>query len=145
LLDFGARLIGRQPHYVPLVAPRGELAAMSADGAYAGCMAIVPPGWRNEVAARLLLSLPLYRPLRYASHVGCPTLLIACARDTVVSAKAAADAAHRIGTAARLVVLPIDHFDIYRGTWFERSSSEQIDFFRSALMGDNAAVSVKLN
>lgn len=143
LLDLGAILIGHRPHYVPLVAPHGELAAMSTPGAYEGCMAIVPPGWRNEVAARFLLTLPLYRPLLYARDVTCPTLLVACARDTIVSARAAADAAARIGDNARLVVLPIDHFDVYRGSWFERTCSEQIAFFGTALQRGDASVKAR--
>lgn len=143
LLDVGAMLIGHRPHYVPLVAPHGALAAMSTQGAYEGCMAIVPPGWRNEIAARFFLTLPLYMPVLYASDVNCPTLLVACARDTIVSPKAAADAAARIGDNARLVVLPIDHFDVYKGNWFERSCAEQIAFFHSALQAGDASVKAK--
>ncbi|MFA5892275.1 MAG: alpha/beta hydrolase, partial [Actinomycetota bacterium] len=54
------------PFYVPLVAPAGEIAAMPTPDAYAGLKAIVPPGWRNQVAARLFLRLPFYRPIRHA-------------------------------------------------------------------------------
>ena len=86
---------GLSPYYVPLVAPPGELAAMPTPDAYEGLKAIVPPGWRNEVAARLFLRLPFYRPIRYAREVACPTLIIACERDTVVSPEAAAKAAER--------------------------------------------------
>jgi len=139
LLDVGAMLVGQSPHYVPLVAPHGELAAMATQAAYAGCMAIVPPGWRNEVAARFFLTLPLYRPVLYANDVRCPTLLVVCAHDTIVSAAAAADTAARLREWARLIELPIDHFDIYRGEWFERSCAEQVAFFRSALFGANGA------
>lgn len=145
LLDVATMMTGQPPHYVPLVAPDGELAAMSTPGAYESCMAIVPPGWRNEVAARFFLSLPLYRPLLYACDVNCPTLLIVCAQDSVVSPKSAADVASRIGENARLVALPIDHFDIYRGIWFERSSSEELRFFESALAEDKADRAVQIN
>jgi pimeloyl-ACP methyl ester carboxylesterase len=108
---------------------------MPTPDAYDGLMAIVPPGWRNEVAARLFLRLPFYRPIRYAGEVACPTFLIACGHDTVVSTEAAAKVAERMGDKARLVTLPIGHFAIYRGEWFERSSSEQLAFFRQALGG----------
>lgn len=133
LKDIACAAVGRTPYYVPLVARKGELGVMASDYAYAGCLAIVPPGWRNEVAARIFFSLPLYRPLRQADKVQCPTLLIACAHDSIVSATSAAEAAARIGEKARLVVLPIDHFDIYRGEWFERSVDEQVAFFCDAL------------
>ena len=124
---------GLSPYYVPLVAPPGELAAMPTADAYAGLKAIVPPGWRNEVAARLFLRLPFYRPIRYASDVKCPALVIACEQDTVVSTKAAAKAVERMAGEARFITLPIGHFAIYLGQWFERSSSAQLDFFTVAL------------
>ncbi len=133
MLDLARAALGQPPHYVPLVAPPGELAAMATDDAYAGCMAIVPPGWRNEVAARFLLSLPLYRPVHHAHDVTCPTLLIACAHDSVVSSAAAAETAARMGGNAHLVTLPIGHFEIYLGAWFERSCDEQLEFFQAAL------------
>jgi pimeloyl-ACP methyl ester carboxylesterase len=127
--------LGLSPYYVPLVAPAGEIAAMPTADAYAGLKAIVPPGWRNQVAARLFLRLPFYQPIRYAREVQCPVLLIACERDTVASPEAAAKAAALIGKEARLTWLPIGHFDIYLGEWFERSSSEQLAFFKAILQG----------
>ena len=124
---------GLSPYYVPLVAPAGQLAAMPTADAYEGLKAIVPPGWRNQVAARLFLRLPFYRPIRYAREVKCPALLIACERDTVVSTEAARKAADLMGDKARLVSLPIGHFDIYLGEWFDRSSRAQLAFFKAAL------------
>lgn len=143
LLDVARACIGQTPHYVPLTAPPGSLAAMATPDAYAGCMAIVPPTWRNEVAARLFLTLPLYRPLRQAHNVKCPALLIACAHDSVVSTKAAVETAARMGSKAQLITLPIGHFDIYVGEWFERSSAEQIAFFQSALQGARTVVKAR--
>jgi dienelactone hydrolase len=133
LLDAARAAMGQPPHYVPLAAPPGQLAAMATTDAYAGCLAITQPGWRNEVAARLFLLLPLYRPIRYAAAVKCPVLLIACAHDSVVSTDAAAKTAERMGDRARLITLPIGHFDIYLGQWFDRSSSEQLAFFERTL------------
>ena len=126
------------PYYVPLVAPPGEVAAMPTADAYAGLKAIVPPGWRNQVAARVFLRLPFYRPIRYAREVQCPALLIACEKDTVASTGAATKAAALIGNKAQLMTLPIGHFDIYLGEWFERSSSEELTFFKAALQGGTA-------
>ena len=124
---------GLSPYYVPLVAPKGELAAMPTADAYAGLNAIVPPGWRNQVAARLFLRLPFYRPIRYASEVKCPALVIACEDDTVVSTEAAARAVEHMGGDVEFVSLPIGHFAIYLGQWFERSSNAQLAFFTAAL------------
>ncbi|MFN3625458.1 MAG: alpha/beta hydrolase [Hyphomicrobium sp.] len=140
LTDILRAAVGASPYYIPLAARDGELAVMSSDAAYAGCHSIVPSDWRNEVAARILLTMPPYRPVRHAHRVTCPALIIACAQDTIVSAKAAADTAEKIGEEARLVVLPIDHFDIYHGRWLEHASTEQVAFFRSALQSGDASV-----
>jgi fermentation-respiration switch protein FrsA (DUF1100 family) len=140
LLDVARAALGLSPYYVPLVTPPGDVAAMATDDAYAGCMAIVPADWRNEVAARLFLTLPFYRPVHHAGDVECPTLLIACAHDSVVSTKASTATAERMGGNARLITLPIGHFDIYLGEWFERSSTEQAAFFQTALEADRTVV-----
>ena len=33
------------------------------------------------------------------------------------------------------MTFPIGHFEIYLGEWFERSSSEQLAFFKATLQG----------
>ncbi len=133
LVDRARALLGLSPFYVPLVAQPGRFAAMASHDAFEGMRAIVPPGWRNEVAARLFLVLPGYRPIRAATSVKCPALIIACRKDSVTSPKAAVQAAESMGDKARLIELPIGHFDIYLGEWFERSSAEQVAFFKRAL------------
>ncbi len=132
LIDAVRGMLGKSPHYVPLVAPPGELAAMASEDAYRGCLAIVPPGWRNAIALRFFVTMPLYRPMRRAGEVGCPALIIACTKDTVVSTRAASEVAKRMDGKARLVELPIGHFEVYLGEWFERSSREQVEFFKGA-------------
>ncbi len=124
---------GKSPRYVPLAAPPGQLAAMASEDAYSGCRAIMPPHWRNEIAARLFLTMPFYRPVRHAAEVKCPALIIACTKDTVASTSAAAEVAARLRGKARLIELPIGHFDVYLGEGFERSSRAQADFFKDAL------------
>ena len=133
LVDKARALLGLSPKYIPLVAQPGHLAAMASHDAWDGMRAIVPPGWGNEVAARLFLVLPCYRPLRAAKSVSCPALFIACRNDSVTSTQAVAAAAARMGDKARLIELPIGHFDVYRGEGFERSSREQIAFFKDIL------------
>jgi pimeloyl-ACP methyl ester carboxylesterase len=133
LIDKGRAMLGLSPYYLPLVARPGGFAAMASDDAWDGMRAIVPPGWRNEVAARLFLVLPCYRPIRAVKRVKCPALIIACQRDSVVSTQAAAATAARMGDKAKLIELPIGHFEVYRGVWFDRSSREQIAFFKQTL------------
>jgi uncharacterized protein len=133
LIDAARATLGREPYRVPVVAPPGQVAAMASHDAFAGCVAIMPPDWRNEIAARFFWEMPFYRPVRHAADVKCPALIIACAKDSVASPHAAAKAAERMGASARLIELPIGHFDIYVGESFEASSREQVDFFKRVL------------
>lgn len=133
LIDVARAALGGKPYCVPLVAPPGQLAAMASHDAYAGCMAIMPPDWRNEIAARFFLEMPFYRPLRYAPEVKCPALIIACLKDSVASAHAAAKVAARMGGRARLIQLPIGHFEVYVGDAYETACREQVAFFKRTL------------
>lgn len=131
--DAARSLVGAKPTYIPLVAPLGGAAAMATHDAHTGYTALAHDKWRNEVAARFVLTMPMYRPISHARAVSCPALIIVCLKDTVVSNQASQTAADRIGPNARLVKLPIGHFEIYKGEWLECSSDEQAQFFKDTL------------
>lgn len=124
---------GRPPINVPLVGAPGTLAAMTSADAEPGYRAITPPDWRNEMSARLALHLGLYRPITSARRVRCPTLICICTKDSVAPASAAIALARKLGTRAELKRYDIGHFDIYVGDDFERSSGDQLAFFRRTL------------
>lgn len=125
--------LGRAPVYVPLIAPPGGFAAMSSADAESGYRAIVPPGWRNQMSARLALQLPLYRPITAAARVRCPVLIGACRRDSVAPAGAAIALADKLGPRAELKLYDFGHFGIYVGAGFAQSSQDQLEFFRRTL------------
>ncbi len=135
LRDELRRLAGRPPHLVPIVGPPGTTAAMSSPDAEPGYRALFEPGreFRNEFAARALLRVGTYRPLRHAGHVRCPWLVIVCMSDVVTPPTPALAAAAR---APRGEVRRYDagHFDVYMGTLFELAVAEQIDFLRRHLL-----------
>lgn len=133
ILDELGSLWGRAPIYVPLVAPPGELAAMSSDDAYAGYYSLAPAEWRNEMAARLAPMLPAYRPIRYARKLHCPALLQICDRDSVAPVQAALATAKKIGSLAEVKHYDMGHFDIYVGAGFQQSSRDQLTFFNKVL------------
>lgn len=128
---------GRSPHYLPIVGQPGELAAMTAPGAEAGCQALFPPGfpWRNEVAARVLLATALYRPGRKASRVRCPLLVQVADHDAITPPAPAMRVAQR-APQGELRSYPGDHFDLYFGDRFESAVADQLDFLGRALARD---------
>ncbi len=124
----------RSPHYVPIVGQPGELAAMTAPGAEAGCQALFPPDfpWCNEVAARVLLATALYRPGRRAPRVRCPLLVQVADHDAITPPAPATRAAQRAPRGELRSYLG-DHFDLYFGDRFELAVADQLDFLERAL------------
>jgi len=123
----------RRPHYVPTVGPSGSLAVMSSADAEAGYRALLPPGARVEVAARIALSIAFYRPVNDARRVRCPVLVQVCERDSVAPAAAAEQAIAGLGARAEVQRYPIGHFEPYFGEHFERSVADQLGFLRTHL------------
>ena len=135
LRDLGRALTGREPYCVPVVAAPGTYAAMNTPDALPGYMRLVPPSsaWRNEFPARGLLTVPLYRPIAYAARVRAPALIVVADGDSVCPPEAMARAAARMPN-ARLVRLPIGHFDVYAGEVFEQVVRIEVEFLAHHLL-----------
>jgi pimeloyl-ACP methyl ester carboxylesterase len=106
---------------------------MSSEDAEAGYRALLPPGARVEVAARIALSIAFYRPVNDARRVRCPVLVQVCERDSVAPAAAAEQAIAGLGARAEVQRYPIGHFEPYFGEHFERSVADQLGFLRTHL------------
>ncbi len=87
----------------------------------------------NEVCARIIIRGDKYRPVTKAKKVRCPVLLQICENDELAPIGAAEETARRLGGLAEVKRYPIGHFDIYVGDNFERSVSDQLEFFRRHL------------
>lgn len=135
LRDLGRAVLGRQPHYMPLVAEPGNLAAMSTADAVPGYSRITPADWRNQFAARAALTLGLYRPIKSIQKLTCPVLILTCGNDAVAPARSALKAGQLAGTRAEVHEYDMGHFDIYVDEGFARSSQDQLAFFRKHLSG----------
>jgi hypothetical protein len=128
LRDAAGAMRGRQPHTIGVVGSPGALAAMTTSDAQPGYEAIAGPSWRNEVAARIMLSAGSYRPGLQADRLPCPMLVQIADRDGVAPVKAAQEAAWIATGRGEVRTYPIEHFDIYRGAPFERAVADQLHF-----------------
>ena len=129
LADAAAALRRRPPVVLPIVGAPGELAALNSEGAVAGMQATAGPSWRNEFAARLVLTVGGYRPGRSAKKVRCPALVQIADGDRSAPPACATQAA----TAMRATVhhYPCDHFDVYPGAaWYDHVLRDQLAFLR---------------
>lgn len=135
LRDLVGSWLGHPPRMIPVVGPPGSFATMNAPEALPGFEAIVAADskWRNEIAARFVLTAPSYRPIQRASLVSSPTLLCACERDQTTPPEWVHKAASGMKR-AEVKSYPVGHFEIYTGEAWERAVSDQVDFLRRHLL-----------
>ena len=136
--DLLGSLRGRPPVMLAVVGAPGTLAAMTSPDAEPGYRAITGPTWRNEVAARIVLSAGSYRPGLQADRLPCPILVQTADRDAVAPVKAAEQAAFRATGRAEVRTYPVGHFDVYVGEAFERVVADQLHFLRRHLGAGSA-------
>lgn len=124
-------LLGRPPHYLAAVGAPGSVAAMTALEADPGFRAIVAPEslWRNEVAARIVLHLSLYRPVRLAAMLRMPVLFCVCDDDATTPPGPTLEAARR-APRGELRRYPYGHFGIYTDP---QVKADQVEFLRRVL------------
>jgi len=86
-----------------------------------------PSPWRNQIAARIMLTLPLYRPIRSVQRIKPPLLMLVCQRDEICPASIAIRAA-TLAPHGRSVSFDSSHFEIYFGQLFEAATAEMLSF-----------------
>jgi pimeloyl-ACP methyl ester carboxylesterase len=132
LRDQAGALAGRKPVLIPAVNPPGGFAAMTAPEAEPGFEGIVGEGsqWRNEFAARQMLTLPLYRPIAKVKRLQMPLLVCVCDKDATTLAKPAVKLGER-APRGEIRHYPHGHFDIYHD---EGARNDQVEFLTRHLL-----------
>ncbi|HEY6385576.1 MAG TPA: alpha/beta fold hydrolase [Candidatus Acidoferrum sp.] len=133
IVDVSRSLVGMSPKLVAAGAAPGELGMMTTQDTLPGLKRLEGRGWRNELCARISLTVGLHRPGLKAHRLPCPILIGICDKDSVAVPAAAEATARRAGKCATVKHYPIGHFDIYLGEWFERAVADQVDFLRDTL------------
>ena len=131
LRDLAGSLVG-QAHYMPVVGRPGDFAVLTGPEAWDGMAqlsAIIEVPWENKVLARVALKIARYNPIRSAGRVRVPALVIAGAKDSIVPARMARDAAARMPR-GEFVLHDSDHFQPYYGEYLDENVRVQLDFLR---------------
>jgi pimeloyl-ACP methyl ester carboxylesterase len=133
-------LAGRKPLLVPLTGEPGTVAAAVAPDGRLGGQVLNPggayPGWQQEVAARSLLRVCVYRPGRDAARVTCPLLVVACEQDQTAVAAPAIRAARR-APRGELLRLPGGHYAPLQEA-HEETVAAELSFLRRHLLTEPA-------
>ena len=139
LRDLGRRVLGRTPHYIPIVGPAGSAAAVTAPGALEGWNGTVSPGgsFDNRVGASDVAEIAITSAARSASNITAPTLVCVSDRENLMNPQRALDVARRAprGEARHY---DADHFDVYHPPLLARLLADQTDFLRKHLNVENA-------
>lgn len=124
--------LGMAPYEVPVVAPAGQLAMLSAPDCFDGYLALVPDDalWTNGVPARSLFSLASYRPTQSAAEINCPVLVQAARHDSLIALEDIEGTAAKIPQAT-LQILETGHFDPYH----QQPPTAQVEFLTKHLLG----------
>lgn len=122
-------LAGLSPFYIPAFGRPGELAAMTASGAYEASRKLAPEGldMDERVAARIVLRIPFFSPARHVRRLNAPWLVQVAEADQTTPPRSAIKAARKAPT-AELITCPLGHFDVYVSPGFERIIGDQLDF-----------------
>ncbi|MGD8520765.1 MAG: acetylxylan esterase [Desulfobacterales bacterium] len=122
--------LGLSPHKIPIVGKPGSIACITTSDAYDGYSNFASENFINETCARIAIRGDKYRPVKHASKVTCPVLLQICEHDSITPKSAAEETEIKLGNFAEVKNYPIGHFDIYFGDNFEKSVSDQLEFFK---------------
>ncbi|MEM3867796.1 MAG: alpha/beta fold hydrolase [Candidatus Jordarchaeales archaeon] len=131
--DTLASLFGRV-HHVPVVADPDRFAVMNTPGSKDGYLSLIPEGssWKNECPARILLSIPFYRPVRYAPRIKCPVLIVYAEKDTLIPPRAVRKTASKIRN-VKVIGFDVGHFDVYFDPVFSETTKIEAEFLKENL------------
>ena len=124
---------GLSPQKIPIVGKAGSIAMLAFSEAYEAFRKLAPESFINEACARIMIRMDKYRPIKKAKKVRCPVLLQICDNDEPLPKSAFEEAASKMGMHSEVKHYPIGHFDIYAGNNFEKSVSDQVDFYKKHL------------
>lgn len=125
---------GLSPHKIPVAGKPGSIAVLAFSEAYETLGKLASENFINEACARICIRIDKYRPIKHSDKVRCPVLLQICDKDIGTPMSIVKEIEKRLGKLAEVIHYPIDHFDIYIGDNFEKSVSDQLDFFKKHLI-----------
>ncbi|MGI6594794.1 MAG: alpha/beta hydrolase [Christensenellales bacterium] len=123
---------GSKPYTVPVYGYPNEFAILNTPDSRPGYESLIPEGMEvvNAAPARIFLTMILYHPTNVSHKINCPALVIAGENDSLIPIKSVKKAVSKMKD-AKLVSLPIGHFDPYFGENFEIASKQQLNFINS--------------
>lgn len=123
-----------EPVYVPVIA-EDAFSALVCDECAEGYKKLVPPGQhtKNQVAARVFMTLPWFTPASEAPDIQAPALVIAAEKDGLIPIDGVRKMTRKMARVDYVELPGADHFAPYTGPVFEQVVAKQAAFFTSHL------------
>ncbi|MBF9069479.1 alpha/beta hydrolase [Streptacidiphilus fuscans] len=129
-------LVGREPLLVPLAGAPGTVALLSTPDGWVVPHPLDPDGrysqWRQAVAARSALAMPLHRSGSAAARVRCPLLAVVCDQDRTAPPEATIAAVER-APRGEVVSVPGGHYAPFLDA-HEQAVREELAFLERHLV-----------
>jgi uncharacterized protein len=133
VLDFAAGVVGREAVYTQAMGREGEWAAYVNSESVAHVDGFKGPAWKNRIALRDFVRLPIFRPVRHAGKVQSPIFIATAEKDDLTPLAPVLRAARLAGERAELHRYDVTHFEVYNGALFEDLVTKQLAFLGRAL------------
>jgi len=137
LRDRIARYTTKTVNTMKVVAPDGEPCILPGKESYDAYMELedMAPNWRNEITLESLEKIREFDPVS-PIHLMAPTalLVIAAEKDSLIPVESIKAAYERAAEPKKLIVHPIEHFEIYQDPWLSRATNDEIAWFRKYLV-----------
>lgn len=133
VLDFAAGALGRAPVHIKAMGREGEWAAYVNDASVAHVDGFKGAAWKNRIALRDFVRLPVFRPVIHAGKIKSPMFIATADRDDLTPVAPVLRAARLAGKQAELHRYDVTHFEVYNGALFEDLVTKQLAFLLRAL------------
>jgi pimeloyl-ACP methyl ester carboxylesterase len=124
----------RRRCYVHIAGRPGELAFVTAPGAYEGWHSLVatPTTFENRVTASSGIGVVLYNAFRHADRIRCPLLVCVSDQEELMDPALAVSVGER-APRGEIIHYPGGHFDVYFTPLFDRLVDDQVSFLHRHL------------
>lgn len=121
-------------NYMPVVAPRGELAAIPDEAFYNWIMKHRKPGSRNEVTIESVEKFLEYDVSVPIQHISVPLLAVLAGNEKLGNIEMHKKLFEQAQGPVEINILPCGHFEVYDiERWFSRAGGAAVEWFKKYL------------
>ncbi|KGT47866.1 MULTISPECIES: alpha/beta hydrolase [Acinetobacter] len=129
LTDMCYRVFGKAKNMS--VVAKNRFAVLSGKDCYDGYYSLIPENqhWDNQVPARIVLTIPFYRPIAISHKIQTPTLIVGAKQDSLIPISRTRKTAQKSGH-IEYFEEECGHFDLFHQPFMNRIQSQHFRFLQ---------------